>query len=80
MYVVAPTADSTAAVHATTTSWLVTRGDRRGDLTVSPGRSTVTGGQRFGLDVSWNGLDEGSRWLAVVTYRGSNSRTFVTVN
>ncbi len=49
-------------------------------LQVAPSPVAVTGGQPFGLTLSWQRLDGARRWLGVVGYGDSGQRTFLTVN
>ena len=72
------------------TGWVLDAADRpaaddRNDqttarLSVGPSPVQVTGGRRFGVDLSWRGLDLSRRWLAVIRYDDSDRNTVLTVN
>lgn len=77
---VAPDLGAAAPVAASFARWLVTKDHGGSRLITGPDRIPVTGGQRFGIDLSWRDLDVTRRWLAVLRYPGSDALTLVTVN
>lgn len=68
-----------AAAHTTFTSWVLPRADQ-GNLTLTPSRLGVSGGERFALNAHWSGLSRDRRWWGYIAYRGLPSVTYVTIN
>lgn len=79
VYVNAAASATGASASAQLTSWVVPRGSTaRGALTKS--RLPTTGGRRFAVDARWSKLAPTERYFGYVAYRGSDRRTFLTVD
>jgi len=79
IYVTARRAARGGIAHAVLTSWVLPRTGQPG-LDVEEPATTVTGGERFAVDLSWAGLDPRQRWWGYVAYRGLPDRTYLTLN
>jgi len=58
----------------------VVTGADQGALTATPNPLAVTRGEAVSYDLSWSGLEAGSKYLGVVQYGDSDVRTIVTVD
>ena len=58
----------------------VVTGAYQGALTATPNPLAVTRGEAVSYDLSWSGLEAGSKYLGVVQYGDSDVRTIVTVD
>ncbi|MGH3507473.1 MAG: S8 family serine peptidase [Nocardioidaceae bacterium] len=67
-----------ATTSGTLMGWVLDR-DAADRLQVTPDPVTVTGGQPFGLQASWRGLDPERAWFGFVEYDGSTTRTYLTL-
>lgn len=79
VYVTARRAARGGIARAVFTSWVLP-GTRQPGLDVAEPAITVTGGERFAVDLSWAGLDPRQRWWGYVAYRGLPDRTYLTLN
>jgi subtilisin family serine protease len=51
-----------------------------GNASVTPNPASVTTGVPVTLTANWTGLDPAKRWFGVITYGGTDARTFFSVN
>lgn len=78
IYVTSPHSALGALTRASFSTWVVP--PTGANLTVTPTRLGVDGGEPFAISASWHGLDRAQRWFGVITYRGLPSVTYVTLN
>ncbi len=79
VYVNAATSATGDTTSSRLTTWVVPFGDA-GTATAGPNPVTVTGDRPFDLIVNWSDLDTHQRWFGYLAYRGSESRTYLTIN
>lgn len=79
VYVNAATSATGDTTSSRLTTWVVPFGDA-GTAAAGPNPVTVTGDRPFDLMVSWSGLDKHQRWFGYLDYRGSDQRTYLTIN